>query len=206
MRLSRSNAPAQIMIPLDIPDVDVKETQLCDGKLFITVESQKETVECGICDQQILCNYGKGQRIELRHLSVLGQETYVVIYPKRGQCPTCATQPTTTQRLSWYEQRSPHTLRYDNHLMKQLIGSTVEDVSMKEAVGYDAVLGALKRRVPVEVNWEQITDLGTIGIDEISMRKGHKGYKAIITARDEKGEKTILAVLDDRKKTQFSTF
>ena len=206
MKSSRSNVPAQIMIPLDIPDVDVKETKLCEGKLFITVESQKETVECGICHQQIPCNYGTGQRIELRHLSVLGQKTIIVIYPKRGQCTMCKTEPTTTQRVAWYEQRSPHTLKYDNHLMKQLIGSTVEDVSMKEQVGYDAVLGALKRRVSVEVNWERITNLGTIGIDEIAMKKGHKGYKAIITARDEKGETIILAVLDDRKKRQLSTF
>ena len=206
MKSSRSNVSAQIMIPLDIPDVDVKETKLCKKKLFITVESQKETIECGICHQLLPCNYGKGERIELRHLSVLGYETYIVIHPKRGQCTTCKTKPTTTQRVEWYEQRSPHTLTYDTYLMKQLIGSTVEDVSMKEQVGYDAVLGALKRRVSVEVNWERITNLGTIGIDEIAMRKGHKGYKAIITARDEKGETIILAVLNDRKKRPLSTF
>jgi len=64
----------------------------------------------------------------------------------------------------------------------------------------------LKRGISVEGNWERITNLGTSGIDESAMRIGHKGYKSIITARDEKGETIILAVLNDRKKRPLSTF
>lgn len=84
--------------------------------------------------------------------------------------------------------------------MKQLIGSTVADVSRKEKVGYDAVLGALERQVDSEVNWAEIQNLGTIGIDEVSHRKGRKSYRAVITARQDDGNLIILAVLDDRKK------
>jgi hypothetical protein len=47
--------------------------------------------------------------------------------------------------------------------MKQLVNTTVEDVSMRENIGYDAVIGALDRQIETEVNWSEIEDLGTIG-------------------------------------------
>jgi len=196
-------ASAQISIPLDIPKVDVIATKHTrDGKFIIAVESLKETIRCGVCQEEIPCNYGHGQEIQLRHLPILGQETYIVIRPRRGQCTHCSPNPTTTQELDWYEPRSPHTKAYDQYLMKQLIGSTVADVSLKEKVGYDAILGALNRQVASEVNWAEVEHLGTIGIDEVAGKKGHQGYHAVITARQDDGTVIILAVLDNRKKSQ----
>lgn len=195
------STPAQIRLPLDIPHVDVLGTkQTRDGQFYITVESRKETTKCGVCKQEIPCNYGHGEAVTLRHLPILGQETYVVIQPRRAQCPTCLHQPTTTQKLSWYEQRSPHTKAYDQYLMKQLIGSCVKDVSLKEKVGYDAVLGALQRQVDSEVNWDEIQNLGTIGIDEVAHKKGRKSYRAVISARQDDDTVIVLAVLTNRKK------
>jgi transposase len=192
---------------LDIPDVDVLQTEItADGKLVITVESQVKTTKCGCCGQEISCSYGHGQMIELRHLSVLGLETYIRLRPRRGQCKDCLYEPTTTQVLSWYEQRSPHTRAYDEYLLKQLVNSTIEDVSLKQNLGYDAIVGALNRQVDVEINWAEIEDLSTVGIDEIAMKKGHKNYAAIITARQAKGKVRVLTVLPDRKKRRREIF
>jgi transposase len=195
--------PAKISFPLDIPQVDVLATkQTRDNKFIITVESRRETTKCGVCQQEIACNYGHGQAVHLRHLPILGQETTIVIRPKRAQCPTCLHNPTTTQTLKWYDQRSPHTKAYDRYLMKLLIGSTVADVSLKENLGYDAVLGALERLIDAEVNWDEVQNLGTIGIDEVAHKKGRKSYRAVLTARQDNGTVIILTVLPDRKKRQ----
>jgi transposase len=201
------STPAKISFPLDIPEVDVLGLeQRKDGKFIITLESRCETTRCGLCGEEIACNYGHGQALQLRHLSILGQETYIVIRPRRGQCPSCRNKPTTTQSLDWYEQRSPHTKAFDRYLMKLLIGSTVADVSLKENLGYDAVLGALDRQVASEINWREVQHLGTIGIDEVANKKGHQGYRAVITARQDDGTVIILGVLDDRKKSQSVNF
>ena len=201
------STPAKISFPLDIPEVDVLGMeQTKDGKFVITVESRCETTRCGVCGEEIACNYGHGQSIKLRHLSILGQETYIAIRPRRGECPTCTNKSTTTQTLDWYEQRSPHTKAYDRYLMKLLIGSTVADVSLKENLGYDAVLGALDRQVASQIDWSEVQHLGTIGIDEVANKKGHKGYRAVLTARQDDGTVIILAVLDDRKKSQSVNF
>ena len=194
------NTVARIEIPLDIADVDVVSTRFTrDGKLLIRVESRIEATRCGCCGQEIRCNYGHGQEVRLRHLSVFERETYICLRPKRGQCQNCLYEPTTTQQLSWYEQRSPHTLVYDRYLMKQLVNSTIEVVSLKEGVGYDAIVGVLQRQVSSEVDWDALDDLGTVGIDEIAMSKGRKSYTAVITARQKDGKTQILGVLTDRK-------
>ncbi|MCB0214650.1 MAG: transposase [Anaerolineae bacterium] len=192
---------SELKIPLDIPEVEVLNTEMtADGRLIITVESQVETTECGICHQKIKCRYGHGDEIELRHLSVLGRETYVRLRPRRGQCQTCQHQPTTTQVLAWYQQRSPHTKAYDEYLLRQLVNSTIEDVRLRENLGYDAVVGALNRQVESEINWAEVEDLRTVGIDEIALKKGRKSYAAIVTGRQANGKIRVLAVLPDRKK------
>lgn len=195
--------PAELKIPLDISDVEIVSTEITnDGRLIIAVESTLETTSCGVCHKEIPCRYGHGQERLLRHLPVLNMRTYIKFKPRRGQCRSCETWPTTTQRVEWFEERSPHTKAYDQWLMKQLVNSTVEDVTMRENIGYDAVLGALKRQVDDTVDWSSIDDLGTIGIDEIALTKGRKNYAAVITARQKDGKTQVLAVLPNRKKRQ----
>jgi transposase len=194
---------AELRIPLDIPDVEILATEITDdGRLTLRVESTLETTRCGICGQEIACRYGHGQERTMRHLSVLNMATYIKIRPRRGQCRDCEYEPTTTQVLEWYEERSPHTKAYDQWLMKQLVNTTIEDVSMRENIGYDAVLGALDRQIESKVNWSEIDDLGTIGIDEIALKKGRKNYGAMVTARKKNGQNRVWAVLPDLKKRQ----
>ena len=89
--------------------------------------------------------------------------------------------------------------------MLLLVNSTVEDVSIKEDVGYESIMGIIDRYISTEVNWESIRRLDVIGIDEIALKKGHKDFVTIVTMRV--GNTTrILAVLKDRKKETVKTF
>ena len=134
-----------ISFPLDIPEVEVTGMQVNEhGDYIIMVESTRGSAICQHCGRQITKFNGHGREIELRHLPILGRRVYIRIRPKRYECPDCGDK-ITTQKLDWYESRSPHTKAYDRHLMLQLINSTVEDVSRKEDVGYDAVEGAIER-------------------------------------------------------------
>lgn len=191
---------AEITIPLDIPDVRIVGMEIEEKRIIITVETINRITNCGVCGCEINCNYGRGERVSLRHLPILGRQTIVQLSPRRGECPTCLHKPTTTQTVAWYTQRSPHTKAYDERLMELLKGSTVSEVSQIEQIGYDAIVGALEREIPEEVDWDGIDRLDTVGIDEISARKGRKGYRAIVTARSDDGEVHLLAVLPNRKK------
>ena len=196
-----------ISLPLDLPNVKVLKTEQNDqGDIIITVESTLDEGRCRKCGQPLKTFYGYDKPIRLRHLPILGQRVYICLRPKRYQCETCDGHPTTTQQCEWYDARSPHTHAYEKHLLRLLVNSTLEDVSRKEQVGYDAVEGALERRVQSRVDWETLDDLRVVGIDEISMRKGRKQYFAIVSTQKADGKVAVLAVLGDRKKETVRNF
>ena len=196
----------EIKIPLDLPDIEVIKTEMNKtGDYVITVQSRLKTSQCRECGRQIDQIHGHGRWIKLRHLPILDHKVWIRYRPKRYRCGYCEDHPTTTHQPEWYERNSPHTRAYDEYLMRCLINSTVEDVRRKEDVGYDAVEGALERHIVQAVDWQDVTYLGTIGMDEIALRKGKRDFVLIITARHA-GRTRILAVLPDRKKASARQF
>jgi len=198
---------ALITIPLDIPEVRVLRTELTPhGELIITVESTLSSTCCHHCGREIRKPHGHDDWVMAQHLPVWGRPVYLRYRPKRFRCLDCAGHPTTTQAVAWHESNSPHTTAYDRHLLLQLVNSTVEDVSLKEGVTYDAVLGVLERRIARRVDWSQLTVLGVLGLDEIALKKGHGDFVVIVTARAQDGQISILAVLPDREKATVKAF
>ncbi len=184
----------KIEIPLDIPGVEGKKVEINLDSIVIFVKSIIKGTCCSNCGRNIYNCYGSDDEITLRHLSIFGKKTYIRICPLRYECPFCPKKPTTTQNLPWYYQRSPHTKAYDNHVLLSLVNSTVEDVSVKEGIGYEAVMGAIKRCIGNVVNWAEFKKLVILGLDEISLKKGHKDFVTIVTCRIE-GQTIILGVL-----------
>ena len=197
---------ATFEIPLDIPGIKIEKVETNKtGDFIITVKSTVEGTDCHQCGRKITKTYGHGRVLVLRHLSILGRKTYLRIRPVRYQCPFCQGKPTTTQKLSWYNPRSPHTKAYEKHVLFELVNSTVADVSIKENLGYEAVMGIIDRHIGTEVDWKAIKQLGVLGIDEISLKKGHKDFVTIVTSRV--GEEIrLLAVLEGRKKETVKAF
>ncbi len=188
-------------IPLDIPDVTIQTVETdCHGDFMITVKSTVEGTSCHTCGKKITKVYGYDREITLRHLPILGRKTYIRLRPVRYQCPYCDEHPTTTQQLSWYTPKSPYTKVYEAHILLKLVNSTVQDVCMKEDIGYEAVMGILDRHIQGEVDWKQFSRLDILGLDEISLKKGHRDFVAIATGRLNDAI-VILGVLPDRKKS-----
>src|SRR5512143_2427464 len=198
---------AMIQFPLDLPDVEVLKTELtAKGYLVITVESTLEGTRCRRCGREIKAPHGHDRPLRLRHLPVLERPVYIEIRPKRYRCPFCSDHPTTTQRCSWYEPNSPHTRAFEQQVLRSLLNSTGSDVSRKLGLSAEAVEGIVDRQVAREVDWEQFTALGVLGLDEIALRKGHRDFITIISARPPDGDLTVLAVLPDRCKATVKTF
>ncbi len=206
LNLSGLKSRNMISIPLDIPKVETHGVEANrEGDYIITVTSTIEGTICQHCGRRITKSNGSGRDIELRHTPIFGHRVYLRLLPKRYKCSDCNNR-TTTQELDWYGSKSPHTKAYDHHLMLQLVNSTVEDVSRKEDVGYDAVDGAIDRCIHVRVNWDEYRELKILGIDEIARRKGRKDYIAIITTQQADGHVGVLGVLADRKKETVRQF
>lgn len=195
-----------VSFPLGIPNVTVCSVQQDKrGDYIITVESTQNGTVCQHCGRKITKSNGHGRWIKLRHLPVLGHRVYIRLRPKRYECPDCDGK-TSTQTLNWYEPKSPHTKAYEQHLMVQLVNSTVEDVSRKEDVGYDAVVGVIERYIHTGVNWDEFDELRVMGIDEIALTKGRGDFVAIISTQQADGRVAVLAVLPDRQKNTVRQF
>jgi transposase len=203
---------AQISVPLDVPDVRVLKTNINNkGEIIITVESTLEGCECRYCGRKIKDFHQNEEMITIRHLAILGRPTYIRLKPKRYNCVKCARRKgkkkvTTTQQLSWQKAKSPNSVPYEEHVLLQLVNSTIKDVSIKAGVGYDGVEGIVERNISIKVDWEQFEKLGVLGIDEIALRKGHQDYVVIITTRLEDGSIKILTILPNRKKKTVKKF
>jgi transposase len=195
-----------VSFPLDIPAVKVRSVQQNEqGDYMITVESTQGYAVCPQCGRQTTKFHGYNGWLQLRHLPILGHRVYIRLRPKRYICPHCAGK-TITQQLDWYEAKSPHTKAYDRYLIVQLINSTVQDVSRKEDVGYEAVNGAIERHIDTRVNWDEFSELSVIGIDEIALTKGRRNFIAILTTQQADGHIAVLTVLPDRSKTSVRQF
>jgi len=144
--------------------------------------------------------------VKVRHLPIFDRPTYLRYRPKRYQCEVCEGHPTTTEQLDWANSNGAHTVAYDEHVLLQLVNSTVEDVGIKEALGYDSVLGVVERCIRAKGGLVGVHQTGYLGLDEIALKKGHRDFVVIVTARLPDGRVVILGVLPDRLKDTVVAF
>lgn len=192
-------------ITLDIPDIAIVEMKEKADGIHIHIESTIRHTKCRCCGRVITKTYGHDRERVIRHLPILGKPTYLHIRPLRFRCDRCSGHPTTTQTLAWYERGSEYTRAYEDRLLLELVHSSVTDVALKEAVGYESLMGVLDRRVSTQVDWKRFEHLGVIGIDEIALKKGHGDFITLISTRE--GDKTrLLGVLKGREKATVKAF
>ena len=157
VKTDRHMAKTEVTIPLGIPEVRVLKSEAGEcGEIVITIESTKAGTTCRKCGKWITKLQGQEDWVTIRHLPVFGRPSFLRYRPRRYQCQDCEGHPTPTQRLEWHDSNSPHSFAYDNHVLLQLVNSTVEDVSLKEGLSYDSVVGALERRIESSMDWMKL--------------------------------------------------
>ncbi|MGH9427622.1 MAG: ISL3 family transposase, partial [Terriglobia bacterium] len=161
---------------------------------------------CHKCGRKATEFHEHEKPLELRHLPLCGRQVILWLRPRRYRCLHCDGIVTTTERQAWYDAKAGCTKAFAEFLLLELVNSTIQDVAQKHSVTYDVVRGVLKRYVKGEVDWSQIKILSILGMDEISLLKGHSDFVAIISTKDEKGDPLVLAVLKGREKKTVVDF
>ena len=64
----------------------------------------------------------------------------------------------------------------------------------------------MEREIDAKVDWNRYSQLSTLGIDEIALKKGHRGFVVIVTALLSHERIVILGVLSDREKETIIEF
>ncbi len=190
---------------INLQDSKVVEVRLDKHDVIITIETIESSVACRVCGKELSKRHGSDKERKLRHLSILGKRTYIIYKPHRYICESCDDNPTTTATPGWHKRDSSYTIDYENHVLMELINSTIVDVSIKEALTEAAVLGIIDRHVESSVDWDSIAILDVLGIDEIALKKGYKDYVTLITSRHD-GIIRLLAVLKGKEKAEIKAF
>jgi transposase len=191
---------------LNLPGVRVLSAEINEQEINLTVESTPHWAICHQCGQRATEFHCDGEKLRLRHLPIFNRPVYLTLYTKRYRCLHCDDRPTSTQRGDWYDAQAHCTKAFANYLLFEMVNSTLSDVSLKHQVSYDLLRGLLTRYVSTAVDWGQIQRLRVIGLDEISLLKGHSNFVTIVSTRDEQGHPVLLAVLEGREKETVVAF
>lgn len=196
-----------LILPLDIKNLSIKEQHIdSNGNITIDVESTCTDMTCHKCGQLATKRYGHSYVMSFEHTSILDRRVFLRIKPVRYYCEHCDDGTTTTEKYDWVAKSGKITQALEDYIMRQLIHSTIQDVSRKTGLSHSTIYTSITSRIGTEVDWSKHKDLHTIGIDEISNRKGHQDYLAIVSVKNKKGENSIIAVLDSRKKDDIKAF
>ena len=192
-------------LPLDITSLEITAQSIDNkGNITFVVVSRCSDTTCHNCGKRATKIHSKNPPRTIQHTSILDRKVYLQIKPVRYECEHCGS--TTSELYDWCERNAKVTKALEEYIMRNLINSTIEDVSKKLKISYKTIAGVLDREVSKDVDWSKYTNLETLGIDEISDRKGHQDYLAIISAKSKLGELSVIAVLNDRSKDSIKTF
>src|SRR5918997_1506214 len=191
---------------LNIPGIRVLSVRVEAHSIKCEIESTQGYSLCHRCGQKATEFHGYDQALEVRHLPLCGRPVILRLRPKRYRCRYCEGVVTTTERAECYDAKAGCTKAYAEFLLLELVNGTLQDVAKKQGVTYDVVRGVLKRYVKGEVDWRQFKVLRILGVDEISLLKGHSDFVTLVSAQDEQGNPIVLAVLKGREKKTLVGF
>lgn len=198
---------SNINLPFDIESLEIISQEIDPkGNVVLEVCSQGTHSTCHKCGKHATKRYGTAPMITVQHTSIFDKPVYLKIKPVRYQCEHCDDHPVTTEQYDWCDRNAKITHALEDYIMRNLINSTVQDVSRKTQIGYKTIVRALNRRVKQSVDWATYDALPTLGIDEIAIKKGQQDYLSVISARQENGDLSVLAVIAGRKKADILAF
>jgi len=128
----------------------------------------------------------------IRDLDILGQPSFWIYTAAFHRCSRCHRR----QHLipPFKRKDVSYTFRFERHVLGMLIGSNEEEVARRLGVSAEMVALIVRNQTaqakPVDPD-RVITD---VGIDELSLKKRHKLYVAILTDLSDPDRPEVLAV------------
>ena len=126
----------QITLPLDIKSLEVLSQRIdSEGNIVLKVRSTNDRSTCHKCGKPAPKLNGHAPMRRIQHLPIFETPVYLEIVPVRYICEHCDDGPTTTEQYDWVDRNASITKGLEAHLLRSLINSTIEDVSVKSGLG-----------------------------------------------------------------------
>jgi transposase len=170
-----------------------------DGHGFEVAWPWPDRCRCDCCGRE------EDARIEtkdtaqvVRDLDVWGQPGFWAYQPAFHRCPFCRHRQHLIPPFKRLDVS--YTLRFEQHVLRSLIGSTEEEVARRLGISAETV-GLIVRNQLADTRAERADPQRVVidvGIDELSLKKRHKLYVTILTDLTDPGHPEVLAVAEGR--------
>jgi len=180
---------------LEIPAVRVTGYQAQPDHIDIFAEPKKNSATCPGCGVRSVRKHSQ-KAIRVRDLSCFGRYVYLVLPRRRFKCPHC--DKPFTEHLSFIEFGRSFTKRYEHYLYEQCHERSFTAVAKQENISDTVVEKTFRFHASACVHPKgRPKGIRVLGIDEISMHKGHRDFVCVITDID---RKRVVEVLENRLK------
>lgn len=190
--------PVEIIV--DVPaGVTIGEYERIDnGHAFHVAWDLPDVVVCETCKREAALHVvEKAKFLAIRDLEIWGQPSFFVYQDRQHRCP-CGHRQALLPPFKRKDVK--YTFRFEEHVLACLIKSTAEDVAKQLGISAETVERIVKNRIE-DAKAKKVAPerkITNIGLDEISLRKGHKGYATLLTDLSDPAKPEVLAVAKGR--------
>ena len=164
--------------------------------LHLFCQHERDFALCPHCFNPAAYGYDQKERC-VRHLDIFGMRVFVHFSGRRFDCSICGKP--FTEKLSWLTPKRRQTNAFEHYIFQRIKTTPRKHVALEEGLSESTVLDIFKRMAKVNRN-NAGSAPRVLGVDEISLRKGHKQYALVISDLQ---RRCIIAVLENRSKETF---
>jgi transposase len=192
-------AMAEISIEVDLPpDVTLTSYQRYgDGHGFEVRWPLPDRCRCERCRHEADARIEfKNTVLAIRDLDVWGQPSFFVYQPPFHRCPRCGYRQDFIPPFK--RKDVAYTYRFEEHVLRSLIGSNEEEVARRLGTSAETVGRILRNQLADSKPIDPGRVISDVGLDELSLKKGHKLYATLLTDLSDPQRPRVLAVARGR--------
>ena len=168
--------------------------------LHLFCQHKHEVAMCPSCGQVCDVLHEQEERA-IRHLDIWGKATYVHFPSRRFKCKHC--KKPFTESLAWVESKRRESTAYELHVYEQCKHTDQAAVAEREGLHPETVKGIFQRWARRAEKKRQHSLVRCLGVDEISLRKGHQQFALVLSDLE---RHCVLAVLPERSQKAFEAW
>jgi len=135
----------------------------------------------------------------IRDLDLWGQPSFFVYQPPVHHCPRCGRRQEVLPPFK--RKHVTYTYRFEEQVIRWLIGSSEEEVARRLGISAEMVATIVGQHLAQEQRIDPELIITDVGVDEISLKKGHRLYATVLTDLTEPTRPRVLAVAPGRDQT-----
>src|ERR1700683_1568154 len=194
-------AATSVEIVIDVPDgITIGEYErIANGHSFHVSWEFPATCVCETCKRETPLNLiDKDKFLVIRDLEIWGQPSFFVYQDRLHRCRHCGHRQAMIPPFKRRDVK--YTYRFEELVLVSLIKSTAQDVAEQLGIAAETVERIVKNRIEdakaMKVDPQRV--LKNLGLDELSLRKGHKAYATILTDLTDPSKPEVLALAKGR--------